>query len=121
LAIGFSASAKGVKAMQCYKSLWFLRTLVCLFAIMGCASGPGWVKKLPNDPNNLYANTTATSKDMQMAINKAVQDGRVQIAQQFNAKVSGLMRQYMEDTGSGKDSEILTHAENVSKPLCRNR
>lgn len=52
-----------------------------------------------------------------MAINKAAQEGRVQISQQVQTKVSGLMKLFMEDTGVGENSEVLAHSENVSKSV----
>lgn len=111
--------------------------LICIAGLIGCTSGgkkkpegaevseqskpitgiPGWWNKIPEDPNYIFAHTTQASKDLQMAINKAAQEGRVQVAQQLQTKVSGVMKLFMEDTGVGTDSEILAHSENITKSV----
>mgnify|MGYP001579020877 CR=1 FL=1 len=121
--------------MQRFSSISVIVVLICMVGLLGCGGGkkpvepalpeestnlpgiPAWWSSVADDPNYLLANTTSSSKDLQMAINKAAQEGRVQIAQQVQTKVSGLMKQFMEDTGVGEDSEILAQSENVSKSI----
>ncbi|MBP1655058.1 MAG: hypothetical protein H6Q28_1614, partial [Bacteroidetes bacterium] len=40
---------------------------------------PEWYSKAPQDPNYLFAARTATSQDMQIALDKATTDGRAEV------------------------------------------
>ena len=68
---------------------------------------PKWFVEVPQDPNYLFAAATATSTDMQLAINKAQTEGRNQLAQQLEVKFNGLQKRFQEETGVGNDSEYL--------------
>ena len=68
---------------------------------------PKWFVEIPQDPNYLFAAATATSTDMQLAINKAQTEGRNQLAQQLEVKFNGLQKRFQEETGAGNDSEYL--------------
>ena len=41
---------------------------------------PDWFTNVPKDPNSLYGAKTATSQDLQLAIDKAATDARAEIA-----------------------------------------
>ena len=68
---------------------------------------PKWFIDVPQDPNMLFAAATATSTDMQLAVNKAQTEGRNQLAQQMEVKFNGLQKRFQEETGVGDDSEYL--------------
>jgi len=67
---------------------------------------PDWFSTPPQDPNFLYAARTATSRDLGLAIDKAVTNARAEIARQYEVKVTGLTKSYIDETGS-EDAEIL--------------
>ncbi|MFQ5640453.1 MAG: LPP20 family lipoprotein [bacterium] len=67
---------------------------------------PEWFSNTPQDPNFLYAAQTATSRDLGLAIDKAVTRARAEIARQFEVKVQGLTKSFQEEVGSSEDSEI---------------
>jgi len=67
---------------------------------------PEWFTNTPQDPNFLYAARTGTSRDLNLAIEKAVTAGRAEVARQYQLKVEGLTKSFQEEIGSGEDSEI---------------
>ena len=91
--------------------------LVLALCLMGCGGSkpltqtkvspvPDWFSTPPQDPNFLYAARTATSRDLGLAIDKAVTNARAEIARQYEVKVTGLTKSYIDETGS-EDAEIL--------------
>lgn len=78
---------------------------------------PDWFTNVPEDPDYLYAAATATSKDLQTAINKAKQDARVDIAAQMEARLQGLVKQFKEEIGEGEDSQVNAQFTTVSKTV----
>ena len=68
---------------------------------------PDWFTSVPTDANTLYAAVTAESRDLQLAINKAVTDGRNNLAQQMEVKFEGLSKRFQEETGLGADAQLL--------------
>ena len=67
-----------MRKLQSVLSVSFVLMVIVL--ISGCGKSiqlPEWFSTPPEDPNYLYATATATSKDMQMAINSAKEGGRV--------------------------------------------
>lgn len=78
----------------------FLLLLVSLFYLSGCGGSattnisnvPDWYNNPPSDPNYLFAPATAVSKDMQLAVDKAVTGGRAEIARQTEVKLKGLQK-----------------------------
>lgn len=67
---------------------------------------PDWFTIPPQDPNFLYAARTATSRDLGLAIDKAVTNARAEIARQYEVKVTGLSKSFQEEIGSSEDSDI---------------
>jgi len=100
--------------------------VVMLIALMlvGCGSSreavhsaPDWYLDLPQDPNYIFASASSTSRDMQIAINKAQSDGRNEIAQQLELRMSGLTKRFQEEVGLGEDSELLEQFTNTYKAV----
>lgn len=58
---------------------------------------------LPNDPNFLYGAGTATSRDLQIALDNAKLSGRGEIVTTLEAKYQGLTKRFAEETGTGMD------------------
>lgn len=95
----------------------FLTFVVSLF-VVGCGSSkstveqtidaaPDWYSNVPKSDDMLYAAVTATSQDMQLAVNKAQADARNQISQQMEVKYSALTQRFQEEVGLAADSELL--------------
>ncbi|MCP4582793.1 MAG: hypothetical protein GY839_14380 [candidate division Zixibacteria bacterium] len=78
---------------------------------------PEWYSAPPQDPNYLFAANTANSRDMQLAVDKAKQQARTDLASQLEVKVKGLTTSFTEEVGMGEDSEILSQFTEVSKAV----
>jgi len=78
---------------------------------------PGWYTDPARDNDRLIGVATATSRDLQTAVDKAKQDGRVDIARQLDVRVAGLSKRFIEDTGLDKDAELLGMFTQVSKTV----
>jgi LPP20 lipoprotein len=110
-----------------------LVSLVVFAAAVGCHShkqkastkpqpvpkidAPGWYKDPPRDNDRLLGVATATSQDLQTAIDKAKQDARVEIARQLDLRVKGLSKRFVEETGLNEDAELLGMFSQVSKTV----
>ncbi len=78
-----------------------------LVLLVKCAS--------PGDINILSAEATGTSRDSQLAIDKAKMDARVEMTQQLNAYVQALIKKFDEEVGITEDSELLGLYAKTSK------
>jgi hypothetical protein len=78
---------------------------------------PHWYTDPPKDNDHLFGVATATSRDLQTAIDKAKQDGRVEIARQLDLRVGGLSKRFVEETGLNEDAELLGMFTQVSKTV----
>ena len=78
---------------------------------------PGWYTEPDRDDDRLIGVATATSRDLQTAIDKAKQDGRVEIARQLDLRVAGLSKRFVQETGLDADAELLGMFTQVSKTV----
>jgi len=78
---------------------------------------PKWFGKPPKDDKYLYAPATATSRDLQIALNKAEAEGRLQLGQQLEVKYSALTRRFAEETGEGAGAQLLQEYEQTYKAV----
>lgn len=67
------------------------------------ATAPAWYSRLPNDARVLYAKATATSKDKQLAIDKAVHDARVELGRLVQGRVDSIRRSVEREAGLDRD------------------
>jgi len=78
---------------------------------------PDWYSNVPADPNYLYAVNTSTSKDMQLAVDKALQAARTELGRQVEVKVNALQKRFQEETGIGDDAQLLDQFTQASKTV----
>jgi hypothetical protein len=81
--------------------------LVVFVLLVKCAT--------PGDINMLSAEATSTSRDYQMAIDKAKMDARLEMTQQLNTYVQALIKKFDEEVGLTEDSELLGLYSKTSK------
>ncbi|HLP16682.1 MAG TPA: hypothetical protein VK470_10515 [Bacteroidota bacterium] len=114
-----------MRSMTQYIAAAFLMMLV-----MSCGGGsqqtmqtttegevPDWYLNKPEDPNFLYEPATATSQDMQLAVDKAVQAGRTGIGRQVETKIQAIQKRFQEETGVGEDAQLLDQMTQASKTV----
>jgi hypothetical protein len=112
----------------------FMRTVISLFIVTmslmltGCGGTkslqatdtgdiPDWFTNVPKDPNLLYAAKTATSQDLQLALDKATTDARAEIGRQVEIKVEGLQKRFQEETGTSTDAQLLDQFTQANKTV----
>jgi AraC-like DNA-binding protein len=78
---------------------------------------PRWMFEVPTDDDHLTASATATSRDFQVALDKARGLAQVDVAQQLGARLTNLTRQFQEETGMASDSELLTQFSSATKAI----
>ena len=81
----------------------------------GCT--PKWYLNPPTDPNYVYAVASGRSQDLQLAVNKAKQEARVDIASQIEAQVMALIKKFDEEVGGGEDAELLQQYTQTTKTV----
>lgn len=69
------------------------------------------------DDDHLTASATATSRDFQLALDKARSLAQVDIAQQLGARMTNLTKQFQEETGMAVDSQLLTQFSSATKAI----
>jgi len=78
---------------------------------------PDWYFNLPTDPNNFYSVAESVSESIQFAADRAKNLARVELANQFQVKITGLFKQFREEVGAPEDAELLQLAMAVSKSV----
>ena len=117
-----------MRAIHSDKSLvnWSLGLLVLTSLLMACGGKavqdnslnvPEWFQNPPEAPSIMFSIATSTSKDMQMSINKAKQQARVDLAQQMETKIKAMTKQFSEEVGLGEDADFLSQTTEVSKSV----
>jgi len=99
--------------------------LVLILLVIGCASRgvtkvgdielPDWYLNPPKDANYIFGKATSTSQDLQLAIDKAKQEARLDIAENLESHIMALIKKFDEEVGGAEDSELLTQFTKVSK------
>ncbi|MCK4322311.1 LPP20 family lipoprotein [candidate division WOR-3 bacterium] len=96
--------------------------LILILLMVGCGtkyksdiSAPDWYLSPPEDPNFMYGTSAATSVDFQIALDKAKQDARLDVAEQIESHIQGLVKKFDEEVGRTDDVELLQQYTRVSK------
>ena len=110
------------------RNILFSLSLLTVLFFVGCGSQhnlpatdegdmPEWFTNPPNDPNFLYAAKTESSRDMQMALDKALNGGRAEIARQVEVKMQSLEKQFKEEVGEAENSTMLQQFTQATKSV----
>lgn len=71
---------------------------------------PDWYINPPKTDGYIYAAGTATSSDLQFAVDKAILNAKYQLADQMNGKVSGKQKDFITETAGGQASNTAERA-----------
>jgi len=102
----------------------YLILMVITFIIFGCGSVggpdlspeptrkvmkniPDWYLNTPTKEGFRYEVSTATSQDLQLAVNKATLDAASRLAATIQSEMEGYTKRVQEETGLGSNSNIL--------------
>jgi len=81
------------------------------------AEAPDWFTKPPVDGMQLYAATTSYSTDLQLSVDKAIQDAKGRLADKLQGTISGKMKQFIEESGSADNVQVVADVQKVSSNL----
>jgi hypothetical protein len=107
----------------------FTMVFLALMLSVGCGGGastmqstaagniPDWYSNPPQDTNVLYGVSTASSQDLQLAIDKAMTAARAEIARQVETKMNSLQKKFDEETGVGQDAQLLQQYTQATKAI----
>lgn len=76
---------------------------------------PDWFVQPPTDAEHLYAAASATSQDLQVALEKGKTLARNDLAQQLSTRMGNLTKQFQEETGLQEDSQLLAQFSAATK------
>ncbi|MBI3791111.1 MAG: hypothetical protein HY275_09570 [Gemmatimonadetes bacterium] len=78
---------------------------------------PGWYLAPPRDADYLLSASTATSRDLQVAIDKARLAARAELATQMEAKLEGLGKRFAEEGSEPLASALMQQYSATSKAI----
>ena len=77
---------------------------------------PTWYKTLPKDDNIIYTVGSASSPNLQLAVDMATLNAKYTLADRINGKLDAMMKTFTSKIGSDDiDSSVLSEVEKVSK------
>jgi len=78
---------------------------------------PWWFLTPPVYENYLSATGTATSSDLQLAVDKAVLFAKRDLADRINSSVSSKMKSFVAETSAGNTTELVSEIERITRNL----
>jgi len=78
---------------------------------------PSWFANPPTDEFSVYSAGTATSADLQFAVDKAVLGAKRSLADRVNSKLSSKMKEFISESGVGENTQVLAESERVTSNL----
>ena len=81
------------------------------------SDAPSWYVSPPKDDLSLYAAATATSADLQMAVDKATLNGKRLVADRLKSLLSAKMKDFASESGAGEDTRVMSEVERVTSNI----
>ncbi len=78
---------------------------------------PSWYLTPPVDDVALYAPGTATSADLQFAVDKAVIGAKRALADRINSRLSSKLKEFLSESGAADDAKAMIESERVTNNL----
>jgi len=78
---------------------------------------PEWYLNTPKANNYIYEAASATSRDMDLALNKAETEARAKIGRTLEAKINSMQKKFEEEVGEGENSELLSQFTQATKVI----
>ena len=77
---------------------------------------PNWYKTLPKEDNIIYTVGSASSPNLQLAVDMATLNAKYTLADRINGKLDAMMKTFTSKIGSDDiDSSVLEEVEKLSK------
>jgi hypothetical protein len=79
---------------------------------------PSWFMAPPApDGNSIYAPGTATSSDLQLALDKATLNAKRTLADTLKSSISSKMKEFISESGTGEDPVVNSESERITSNL----
>lgn len=78
---------------------------------------PTWFVTPPTDEYSIYSAGTATSADLQFAVDKAVLGAKRSLADRVNSKLSSKLKEFISESGGAENPQVLAESEKVTSNL----
>lgn len=78
---------------------------------------PDWFLKPPTAAHSVFATGTATSPDLQLAMDKAVLSAKRTLADRIGSTLNSKMKEFVTEVGQGEDAEVISEVERVTTNL----
>jgi hypothetical protein len=78
---------------------------------------PEWYLNTPTAENYIYEAASATSRDMDLSLNKAETEARAKVGRTMAAKVNSMQKKFEEEVGQGENSELLSQFTQATKVI----
>ena len=76
---------------------------------------PKWFLSPPNDEESIYGAGTATSRDMQLAKDKAAETARFEVAKAIETRYEAISKRFQEEVGTATDAQYLDQFTQATK------
>ncbi|MBI3193584.1 MAG: LPP20 family lipoprotein [Ignavibacteriae bacterium] len=86
----------------------------------GVGEVPDWYGESTDDTDFLRSSKSAVSTDMQMSIDKAINDGRAEIARQLEVRVNSIEQRFREEVGTAENAQYLEQFTSANKQITAN-
>ena len=82
---------------------------------------PSWYKEMPDKEGSIFTVGAATAPDLQLAVDIAILNGKVVLADRINGKLKSMTKQFVAKLGSSDiDSSVMSEVEKVVKNVIAN-
>ena len=78
---------------------------------------PEWFTEPPVSETHMFDVATATSADLQLALDKAILDAKYRLGDRLRSQMSGKIKRFVEETGGAKDPQLLQETTKVVSSL----
>ena len=78
---------------------------------------PDWYLNVPSKEDIVFTTGTATSRDLQLARDKARDVARLDMAKNIETKFDGLSKRFQEEVGTGTDAQYLDQFTQATKAV----
>jgi len=78
---------------------------------------PSWFTTPPTSDTAIYVPGTSISSDLQFAEDKAVLAAKRAMADRVNSRISGKMKEFLSESGTGENNHVLAESERVTSNL----
>jgi hypothetical protein len=80
---------------------------------------PSWFTDVPQEDNAIFSVGSATSPDLQLAMDKSILNAKRMLADRIEGRLSSQVKEYITETGNKSAPPVITDTERVTKNIMR--